>query len=406
MTSIHYNSLRSRSGHSLYKAYLSICIVFLATSPAFLLGEDNRNIGLIAFMFICPLFIRIRRLTTDHIFLFGFILSVILFPLIFHYSQTRWSTIFYSLMFCGLYVSYDSLLQLGYLNIYSFTKIIRYLIILYAVTLFIQQLCLIFGLPIFNVSNYDPSEPWKLNSLAAEPSHSARIVGIMMFSYLSCSKYIFLSRNCVAFSAKQNFVVWLCFLWSMITMVSATAVVMLVVVLISYIRKLNLRDYISAFCIAAFGILAIPADLVDRAVGVSSAVLTLDYNAVLMADHSGGMRIAPMLVLIDLVELNSIVGLFGNGVDSIGYFLSSYIWGVEDGFTGGGLLALWYEYGFITFLFFVFFTARATAAFKGPSNFLIWFLIVFLSGVNSQMVWLTLILLNSLRYYERHHFYP
>ena len=113
------------------------------------------------------------------------------------------------------------------------------------------------------------------------------------------------------------------------------------------------------------------------------------------------MRIAPMLVLLDKSELFSVSGIFGNGVDSVSLFMSDYIWGVAEGTSGGGLLALWYEYGLISFLFFVLFTLYTTSALKSPAGFLIWFSLIFVASVNSQMVWLAIIQLHTLSFYRQ-----
>jgi len=393
-----------RNGYAnIYTIYLVLCLILLATSPAILLGDGNRNLALIAFMFISPLFLRLRGFNFDLLLLLGFAFSIIIFPALIHRLETRWSTVLYSLMFCILFLSYHSLLWRGHLRIAVFLKVVRYLIIAYALTLFIQQLCVLFGLPILNVSNYDPGEPWKLNSLSAEPSHSARILGVLMLVYVVGKNIISRSDDVFAIRNKSDRVIWLCFLWSMLTMGSATAVIMIAIVLLSFFNRLSFKNYIVALLLLMFAIAIIPANLLGRVIDLSTAVLLIDYSAVLDADHSGGMRIAPMLVLTSYVELFSAKGLFGHGVDSVSSFLSNYIWGVDEGATGGGLLALWYEYGFIAFLFFVAFTMRATLALKSPANFIVWFLLIFLAGVNNQMVWLAIILFYTLRFYSIGH---
>ena len=381
--------------------YPVICLIFLATAPAVFLGEGNRNLSLIALMFISPLFTLRRTLSTEAVLLLGFALSIVFFPAFVHSGGTRWSTILYSLMFCGLFISYDGMLRQGKLRLVSFLNIMRYLIIAYAVVLLIQQLCVLLGLPIFNLSNYDPSERWKLNSLSPEPSHSARIMGLLMFSYILGSRLLMRARKTFKVSERQYILLWLCFFWTMITMMSATALVMIIIVLVTNAQGNGIRFYVVSFLIAVFAIFLIPGDLVERVFAISSAALTLDYKAVLNADHSGAMRIAPMLVLLSESELFSILGIFGNGVDSVSLFLSDYIWGVAEGTSGGGLLALWYEYGLIPFLFFVLFTLHTTSALKSPADFLIWFSLIFVASVNSQMVWLAIIQLHTLNFYRK-----
>lgn len=391
----------SKSRLNVYALYLVLSLIFLATSPTLLLGDGNRNLGLIAFMFISPLFMLRKSLTTEAVLLLGFALSIVYFPAFIHAGETRWSTIFYSLMFCALFISYDGTLRRGHLKLAVFMNVVRYLILSYTVVLVVQQFCVLLGLPIFNVSNYDPSEPWKLNSLSAEPSHSARIVGLLMLSYIVGNRLTALTGTHRIVSRRQNAFVWLCFFWTMITMVSVTALIMTTIVLLAYAQKNDIRNYVVCLVLASVALFLLPDRLVGRVFDMFLAFLTFDYVEILMADHSGAMRVAPMLVLVNYVEVFSTKGLFGNGVDSVGFFLSEYIWGVEEGATGGGLLALWYEYGLITFLFFVLFTLKTTAATKTPENFLIWFLLIFIAGVNSQMVWLAIILLHTLNYYKR-----
>lgn len=380
--------------------YPVLCLIFLATSPVIFLGEGNRNLGLIALMFVAPLFILRRTLEADE-YLLGFAFSIVIFPALVHSGGTRWSTIFYTLMFCGLFISYDGMLRRRMLRLAVFVKIMRYLIIAYTVVLIIQQLCVLVGLPIFNLSNYDPSNRWKLNSLSSEPSHSARIVGLLMLSYsLGMDLLGGTDRNLKVY--RQNIVLWLCFFWAMITMLSATALLMIVIVLLANAQGKRLRSYTLGFLLAIFAMFLLPGELTKRIFAILSAFLTLDYETVLNADHSGGLRLAPMLVLLDKIEIFSVSGLFGNGVDSVSLFMSDYIWGVTEGITGGGLLALWYEYGLIAFLLFVFFTLKTTSALKSPAQFLTWFILIFIAGINMQIVWLAIILLRTLNFYHQH----
>ena len=352
-------------------------------------------------MFISPHFTLRRTLSTEAVLLLGFALSIVFFPAFVHSGGTRWSTILYSLMFCGLFISYDGMLRQGKLRLVSFLNIMRYLIIAYAVVLLIQQLCVLLGLPIFNVNNYNPSERWKLNSLSPEPSHSARIIGLLMFSYVLGSRLLVRASKTHKVSQRQYILLWLCFFWTMITMMSATALVMVIIVLVTNTQGNEIRFYGVSFLLAIFAIFFMPGDLTERIFKISLATLTLDYETVLNADHSGAMRIAPMLGLLDETELFSVSGIFGNGVDSVSLFMSDYIWGVAEGTSGGGLLALWYEYGLISFLFFVLFTLYTTSALKSPAGFLIWFSLIFIASVNSQMVWLAIILLHTLSFYRQ-----
>jgi hypothetical protein len=392
----------ARAGLKWNELYPVLCLILLATAPAILLGEGNRNLGLIAFMFISPFFlVKTKSLSVEGLLLLGFAFSIVAFPLLAHSGEARWSTVFYSLMFCALFLSYDGMLRSGFLRPATFVNIVKYLIIAYTVVLLIQQFCVLTGLPIFNVSNYEPARPWKLNALSAEPSHSARIVGLLMLAYILGRRLVAPMGEILTVSRKQNAFIWVCFFWTMITMLSATAFVMIAIVLLVYIQRSHFRNYVFGALLAIIALLLLPDWLTGRALALALATLTLDYAEVLRADHSGAMRIAPMLVLLNYVDVFSMNGLFGNGIDSVGHFMSRHIWGVRDDYTGGGLLVLWYEYGLIAFLFFVAFTLKATAALKAPANFVIWFVLIFIAGVNNQMVWLAIILLYSLNFFRQ-----
>lgn len=383
------------------EAYPVICLIMLSVSPAFLLGEGNRNLGLIAFMLISPMFLARPTVSTHALFLIGFALSIVFLPPITHDSTIRWSTIIYSLMFCALFLAYEGRLKNGRLRITTLVSVLRYLILTYALFLFIQQICVLLNLPIFNLSNYDPENRWKLNALAAEPSHTGRIVGMLMISYITCNrlaKQLGLPR---ALTHRQTLVLWFCFLWTMLTIQSATAIFMLIVVLGVQRTKIKLRDILLFVLIASLLSSVLPEQLISRPFNLIRAVFTFDYEQVLLADHSGGVRIAPMIVLATHLEILSYEGFFGNGIDSTGRLMSEYIWGVEEGFSGGGLLSLWYEYGFIIFMSFVIFSMKVTSATNSLSNFSIWFLLVFLAAVNSQMTWLTICLMCTVNVFQQ-----
>jgi len=401
---VMHTKTRSRWRPRRDELYPVIVLLMLATTPAIFLGDGNRNLGLIALMFVSPAFalqLFSRRMLPLEIFLlFGFAISIVLLPALFH-GDTRWSTIFYSLMFCGLFVSYDNMLRGGSLRIMVFIRCIKYLLFAYTGVLVIQQICVLIGLPIFNVSNYNPSEPWKLNSLSAEPSHSARIVGLLMVSYVVALRVAPRLGAPNLTQGPKDTLVYACFLWTMITMLSATSVVMLGIVGLAHFDRLKLRYILLGTIIVGATLLLIPDQLTERVFRISAATLSLDYEEVLRADHSGAMRVAPMLLLLDRVEILSFAGLFGHGVDSVSLFLSHYIWGIQEGATGGASMALWYEYGFITFAFFMAFTIKATGALRAKVNFAVWFLLVFLGGVNNQMAWLAIVCLYTLRFYER-----
>jgi hypothetical protein len=220
---------------------LHIILISLAVSPAFALGEGNRNLLLIGVMVLSPIIILyFKSFYRINLWLVFFIASIIIFPLIHQPQSMRWSTVLYSAMFCLTFIAYKELLNRNHFTVHNYLILLKNLILAYFVVLLIQQFCKLTGLPIFNISNYDIKSPWKFNSLAAEPSHSARIVSLLMYCYITVKELVFQSKYNIKRDIKNDVWVWIAFIWTMITMGSGTAFLFLVIVLFKFVRLKNL----------------------------------------------------------------------------------------------------------------------------------------------------------------------
>lgn len=380
---------------------LTLILIALAVSPSFALGEGNRNLLLIGVMGLSPISILyFGRFDRVNPLLTFFMLSIIIIPLLHQPESMRWSTVMYSAMFCLTFITYNELLFQSYFTSNNYLNIIKYIIYAYGIVLLIQQFCVLTGLPVFNVSSYDTKEPWKLNSLAAEPSHSARIVALLMFCYISIKEIIVNRTYDFKLDAKTDQWVWIAFAWTMITMGSATAVIFVLIVLLKFIRVKNMMPIfvLGAACIIAVNFMNIKS--VDRTFKTLAATLTFDEKAILKADHSAAMRIVPSIVVAKMTSFSSYDGWFGHGVDFTGDFLSSKIPGLPKGSSGGGMFQVWLEFGFVSFALFVAFSLMSTFRKGDYLNLIFWFILVFMYGINSQIVWLCIVLL-----YTNSHFY-
>lgn len=377
----------------------TISLIILSISPAFLLGDGNRPLGLIFFMGITPLFAFRKSYDTTTFVLLAFCGSIALSGGLINSESTRWSTILFSFMFASLYISYVNSLKQGRLQLLDFLKVCKFILFAYFFTLIIQQLCVLLGIAIFNGSNYNPRHPWKLNALAAEPSHSARIIGILMLAYLITLDLLKRSQS-FSISRSEKLRVWFAFLWCMFTLGSATGAFMLVIVISNSLNQLDVKAKVPILLIVLIAPFFFPGEQLSRAIDLASAFLSLDYNQILAADHSGGLRIAPLLFLLDRIEVFSFNGFFGHGIDSVSLFMSDYIGGVNEGFSAGGLIAFWYEYGFLSFALFSYFSIRIMYLKGRPLLLSVWIFMVFIAGVNGQMIWLAIILLTTLRFFS------
>jgi hypothetical protein len=383
------------------KHLIYLILLSLSISPSFALGEDNRNLLLIGIMgSIAPIIIIVfPKLYKGDRKLLLFMLLIIMIPLLFNPQSMRWSTVLYSIMFCLLFLAYKRLLYRNVFTLNLYLNFLKKIIYAYTIVLIIQQLCVLIGFPIFNISNYDPSTPWKLNSLSAEPSHSARIIGLLMYCYISMTEL----QNGFSYNLKNQSYkdkkIWLAFLWSMLTMGSSTAILFLGIISLKLTHLKNRKPVILTGLIL-FGVLNyFELSSLNRILNIFDATLFLNPVDMLVADHSASMRIVPIIILATMVSTSTIDGWFGHGIDYVSGFLSDLIPGVPEGFSGGGLFQLWMEYGFLIFIIFLVIIIQAGFNRKEPLSLLFLFMLVFLYGVNNQMVWLCIVLLFTNKFF-------
>lgn len=215
--------------------FVVLFILSLSIAPAIFLGEGNRNLLLIVVMFIAPIFLlKYLKIDKIDILLLALFLYMIVVPMVYNPESYRISTVLYSVLFGLLFLSYKQLFYNSTFTVEFYSKLLKYIIYAYFITLLIQQFCVLTGLPVFNVSNYDPTEPWKLNSLSPEPSHTARIVALLMFSYIITIEIIKKRTYSFVQEFKIDKYIWLAFLWIMLTTNSGTAFLFLMLIFLNF----------------------------------------------------------------------------------------------------------------------------------------------------------------------------
>lgn len=376
------------------KSFVIFIILSLSIAPAIFLGEGNRNLLLIVVMFIAPIFLlKYLKIDKIDILLLALFLYMIVVPMVYNPESYRISTVLYSVLFGLLFLSYKQLFYNSTFTVEFYSKLLKYIIYAYFITLLIQQFCVLTGLPVFNVSNYDPTEPWKLNSLSPEPSHTARIVALLMFSYIITIEIIKKRTYSFVQEFKIDKYIWLAFLWIMLTTNSGTAFLFLILIFFKFIQLKNIIFLIFISLVSIFLLEYLNITAFERTLNFSQAVLTLDIKTMMRVDHSASLRVAPIIVLFDQIDLTSMNTWFGHGIDSTSNILSKYIVGVNEDFSGGGSLYLIYEYGLFSWILFMIFTFVTIVKIKEPITFAFWFFLVFMYSINSQIVWLCMILM-------------
>lgn len=203
----------------------------------------------------------------------------------------------------------------------------------------------------------------------------------------------------LSYDLKQDKFIWFIFLWIMVTSISATAYLFILLVLMKF---LNVRRFIPLVCLfliligisVLFGI-----TVFERSFALAKAALTGDVMEMVRADHSGSARIAPMIVCIHFIDLSTLDGWFGKGIDFISTVMYLNFPGVSEGYAAGGVFLLFVEYGAVAFFLFMVFSFVSVVRKGEYSTVLFWIFLCLNEGLNSQIVWTSIIFLWMVKYY-------
>lgn len=378
---------------------VNIFIILLTIAPAFALGVGNKNLLLIGAMCLSPHFIFRYPIIVPKIDLplVGVCFMMICWSLLFYPDTIRWSTILYSCLFCLNFMAFARILYNSDYKITDFEQIIRWLLYAFCIVLMIQQFCVLTGLPIFNISNYNPIEPWKLNSLTAEPSHTARAISLLMYIYLGIIARIYNTSNIKELFPKIDKRVFIAYLYPIISMGSVTAFLFLILLLVRFIPKKQIIPLIIGVTIVCLSFFVIFKDnsSFNRLIRFTTSILSFDESQIIETDLSAAIRIIPTIHGGKVVDLNTINGFFGHGVDA------------DEGLTplptvdcGAGAFSLWYNYGaIVAFSFWIFSFYTCYSKNDKIMSSIFWILLCFsYGGINNQMIWFTLALFLTYKY--------
>ena len=248
----------------------------------------------IAFMGICPLIFIAKKPIITKALILCVLYWVICYLLSLLKGEMRFSTLGFLGMYLIMYITYFSFIVKGTFTLDYFTKVLKYLILAYGITLIGQQICVLVGLrnmPLFNLRNQFYLSITKLPTLTLEPSHSARILTFVMLGYLRCIEI----KSGKKLTVKEWFnqehrIVTLLFLWSMLMMGSGTAFIGVGILGLYFITK-KTAIYIIPALIGLFIIgQSLELKQMDRVVTLATSATTGDAKEMQQADGSGATR--------------------------------------------------------------------------------------------------------------------
>lgn len=341
-------------------------------------GVSNVKVALMALAPLLFIF-RVPYMTKATLWC-GLYMAVVLFCA-YQQDYVRFSTIGYLGMFLITYIVYYNLLYKKHaFSLMYFIRLLRIMILAYAICLVAQQAFVLVGIrnfPLINLYNQYYLSISKLPVWNLEPSHVARVLGVMYYAYLKCCEIVEGERLSLArVFEKPHRWITIGFLYTMTTMGSGTAFISLMILAMYFLKRKALWYVVPLFIGLYFTLPLLNIKQLDRAVNVINATLTGDVEQVIDVDGSAASRVAPILNTLNM-DLNSKEVWFGRGtfekkelaiirfnnkvgnIDQYGLLsfivmqicvcvcafrfvsLSTMFWGVVFGFSFGNIAYTW-----------------------------------------------------------------
>ena len=380
-----------------------LLLFLLSTAFSFAVGPDQKNYFVVGIMALSCLFYFISILNFYKGEVYAYIFYISLFFCLVEFPKSfRDITLEYTLMFVMTFVVYLRMLYSGLLKYQSYLKLLKYILYAYFIMLVLQQICVMTHYPIINYILGD-SDEFKLNALAPEPSLSARIVVILFYSYI-CMREYQLNRSYRLFSDSiSDWWVWLCFLYLMLTMGSATAYFLLAIFIIGRFISIPLifgwAMVIVIYILFSFQELQIIP--LQRIATFVAALLSNSPENIIVADHSASIRVLPVYYYIYEANVFSFDFWFGKGIDYSKILFPMRIPGLsEDSSVGGIFPSLFLNHGMLSGILLILMVYKNCFSKLWSYSALLAAILVFSCGLNTQMSWLVFILLATNRYFE------
>ena len=387
-------------------SHVGLILFAMSTAFSFAVSDRQMNYVLVGLMGFVPILL-IRRFPffqKKEIVIYLLYTSIVISAL-YNYNSFRISTILYTLMFLLTYIYFTRLISNSNFSLFFYKKILVFLIGAYFVTLLLQQVCVLLDFPfIFNFIA-GTQETFKLNSLSPEPSHSARILTVLMYSFivvreLELNRAYNLFRN-----GWHDRFIWLIFAFQMISMGSGFAIVFLILILVKVI-EIRKVIYLIPTIMLLLVTLPLLTDLVavNRVMKFGTALITLNIEQIMKTDHSASVRVIPSFLYVINFSLNNIHTWLGFGTDYAAFRIPELMPGIPDGGYRAGLFPSFFmDRGIISAILLIIVIIRNCIYNIISFETLLLFVLIFAAGINTQLFWISILLFTTNKYFIRHY---
>ncbi len=309
----------------------------------------------------------------------------------------RFSTIGYLGLFVISYIVFYNLIHKGVFSLVYFCKLLKGLIIAYGVVLVLQQIAILLNVYSFapiNLDNQYYLSLTKLPSLSLEPSHSARLLTVMMLCYWRCQELLNDGKRVEIrdLFAKEQRLVTIAFLWCMLTMGSGTAFIGLGILCLYFIQMRTFIYVIPIIALLFYAGRVMEIEQMDRAIRVAEVTVSGDIEDIQSEDGSAAVRIIPIINTLR-IDLNEKESWLGNG--TISHEDAQLAWQRTT-----DKIAVVEQYGLLTFIISIILVYACMIRKFWSMETLIFLFLFGMSLGNIAYVWGAMLLLTTVRYFQ------
>lgn len=299
-------------------------------------------------------------------------------------------TLSYTALFATGYLAVAGALKNRHVTLEGVEAFLATLIKLYAVVSVAQLVASMTGLPVPN--QLATKGLWSYNSLATEPSYVARVVSLTMLAYLIIGRTRARPEGLIAMIRSRKWV-FLAFGVSVFLSGSALALVAApVAILLSLSTAWTIPISVSLMVFWPT-LFLIDSEPLQRLLVFFGALPSMDLSELTQADSSGAIRVAPLLIYGDQLDIGSLGFWFGEGISSLTRYFEGRIPGLENGIMVGFIPGYTVAFGVLgTSLFLWVFVIRFFNASTAPAIIMLGIFYT-LVGWNTQVFWYGLMIL-------------
>lgn len=224
-------------------------------------------------------------------------------------------SLLYTNAFVIAYVYYCTLLSNKAFSYDSYFEFLKKAIVIATYVLVAQQICKLLHLPVWWILNHPVG--WKAPSFFIESSHFARVMTVAF--------YVFIELIRLRRKGDVTFVeLWLkerktsvCFLYSMVTMGSATGIMGLLLILTYILMKSKGGNFLMFILFGSFLLIFLLKDneAYQRLIAVLQEFNTLDYERIRNVDNSAAQRVSVYFAFFENFKPTTWNFWIGNGLD-------------------------------------------------------------------------------------------